>query len=429
MNTNSNPFKQSEKYVAWISWLVALTAVCVSVYRFPLSSAAFGDEIYYKGEVQYLAQYGLYNALTQGTSVVYTLLVYLFSKIFQSDYIVTARILSVIFFLISYRLLFACFNLFKGLSNTEKYFGLTFFAAIAESWLWNGLPDMICTSFFLAGLYLLVSSQGNRRMLLAGIVMFIGFAAKPVVLFAIPGIAVFIFFSHIKNAGAIRNATRTALFMFGFCACFIVYHIPGFMAYHRLMLEDKNHSYQAGVRVEDHNSWNERNVYYAVYNPNHRPTEWYVTWEEVDSFKKQHPEINLRMSYSQFVKDHFSVWITGIASKLFLALPFDIQHGFFFAKWTLINKMIKNFFAIRVITLLLILGICFVERQFIKQNLLLYVIPLSVFLGLSVYLYTPLQNNWMLFCLPFMALPVARFLVRNVNMLLLFALQLIYLLL
>jgi len=419
-------FKSGEKYISYIAWLIVLTVVIISGVRFPVSSLVVGDEVYYREEVVYLSKYGLYHALSQGTSIIYSSVIYLFSKIFSIDYLVGARILSVVFFLISCKLFLKCFEQFKDLGYAEKYFGLVFFATISMTWLWKGLPDMACASLLLTCFYILSIAKNYWQILFSGIVLFIGFAVKPIVIFAIPGIILFIFLKNIRKENIIGNAIKTALFVIGFTVCFIIYHIPGYQAYHRLMLEDKNHTYVADKRVENHNLWNERNIYYAAFNLHHKPTEWYVTWEEVDSFKQQHPEINLKMGYSEYVKKYFSTWAKEIANKVFLSLPSDIQQGFFFSKWTLANKLFKSFFIIRMITLILIAVIFFFQRQFIKQNLLLYAIPLSLFLGISIYLFTPLQNNWLLFCMPFFSLPVVKFLTRYINVMILFALQVGY---
>src|SRR5256886_3171675 len=62
-----------------------LLVILVAYRHFPIGSADFGDEDYYAAEAAYLSQYGFSAALSQGTSFVLSLLIYLTSKIFRSE--------------------------------------------------------------------------------------------------------------------------------------------------------------------------------------------------------------------------------------------------------------------------------------------------------------------------------------------------------
>ncbi len=421
-------FKLNEKYIPYISWFVVAVTLSMRIVHFPLSSAPFGDEGYYTMEVNYLSKYGTYLSLAQGNSFVNTILIYCFSKIFSLNFLIGSRVLSWIFFLVDGVLFLKCFERFKGIGVRERYFGLIFFAGISSAWIGKGLPDLICFSLLLCCFYVLSLKTGYKQLLFSAVLVFLAFAVKPIAILAIPGVLVFVFFTNIKTAGVVSNSVKATIFIAGFSACFIVYEIPGYQLNHRLMLEDKNHFYHGAVQVPSSNSWPERCTYFAAYNPNHRATEWQVTWEEVDSFKAQHPDINLKLGYVQYARAYFSTWISEIGNKIFLSLPAFTQDGFFFSRWTLINRFIKSYLVIRILTLLLISSIYFFERRFIKDNLLLFAIPFLFAVCISVYIITPLQNNWLMYSLPFLALPVFRFLSRYVNTVILFSLQFIYML-
>ena len=105
----------------------------------------------------------------------------------------------------------------------------------------------------------------------------------------------------------IQIILQIILFTGVFSACFIAYNIPGYQAYGKLMLEDKNHVYEGSKRIELSPNWNEINTYYEVYNPNKRENKWHVTIDEVNEFKKNNPD-KLDLSYTQFLQQHSNIW-------------------------------------------------------------------------------------------------------------------------
>ncbi len=420
--------KLNEKYIPCILWFIIVFIIVGRYLHFPFSSPPNGDEPFYINEIDYLARYGWYNSLSQGNSFFYLLLVFLFSKVCFVSFLTSARILSALFFIVCCRLFVKCFERFANVSYADKYVALTFFCVIASGWVMKGLPDLVCVACML-GAFLLATGAGTyRRVIFAGLLLFIGFAVKPIALFAFPALALFLFLNGLKKEGWGKGVIKSILFSGSFVLSFVAYHVPGYMAYHKIMLEDKNHIYSGAQRIQSTTTWGERNTYYELYNLHHKPNKWAITWGEVDSFKQQHPEINLNVSFGQYVSNNTGAWLKHICANVFLALPYSINHGFFFAKWTSINKVINNFIIIKLLSLVLIAGICLFEFKFIRSNLLLLFVPFLFYLGLSCYITTQLEDNWLLFCLPFLALPVVKFLMRYVNVFVLLALQFVYLL-
>lgn len=418
-----------EKYLPYITWCYILFVIVVAYIHFPLNSPDFGDEDYYAAEAAYLSQYGFSAALSQGTSFVLSLLLYLTSKLFFTDFLTGGRILSIICFATACRLFYKCLQRFQGLSVPERYFGVIGMATLCMGWLWKALADIPAMCFILGAFYLLSSASKRWKTPLAGITLFLGFAVKPIVLFTIPGFLLVCLFHNRKTVPFSSRAIKTIIFMTGFIASFVIYHIPGYLTYHKIMLESKDHHYVGKERVENVNRWNERNIYFEAYNPNHRRNKWAVSWAEVDSFKQQHPEIDLNLGYTAYAKAHTGVWAKNIASKMFLDLPYSIQSEFFFEKWTVVNRWLKNDFVLRILTLLLIAAICIHQRRFIKENAALLMAPFTYFAILCAYLIPQLEDNWLLFCIPFLALPVVKFLVRYINVYVLVGLQVVYILL
>jgi hypothetical protein len=426
MNGILTSYKINQKYIPYLSWLTILLVLIVSYLKFPLHTLPTGDEPYYSEEAKYLFNNSIFNSLAQGTSFFYSILLLLFSGFSSIDYVLTGRLLSVVFFLASCRMLLLCLSRFQYVSTAEKYLGLIFFGLISSGWLWRCLPDMEGIFVVLSVFYLLTGKINYKITALCGVLLFLGFGVKPTELFTIPGFALYLLLKNLHKDTRLSNVLRTATFVGSFSICFIIYHLPGYVNYHKLMLESKDHTYAGNLRVENKTNWVERSVYFDTYNPNHKLNKWQVTWAEVDSFKAAHPDVNLRMGYFEYLSKHSGRAVQNLGSKLFMTLPYSIQSGYFFAKWTTINRFIRNYAIIQLITLILIFTICAQERDFIKHNSLIYIIPALYYLCLCIYVHSDLEENWLLFCLPFLALPVGRFLSRRINILLLIGLQVLY---
>lgn len=430
-------YKKNETYspVAYLTLLFIFfyiigVSLRINIFNPPIVAS---DESYYLNEVEYLSKYGLFNALSQGTSVIYSCLIFLFSKIFFIKFIVGARLLSLVSYLVSCKLLLCCFHEFSGIHDVEKYFVLSSFSFISGYLLFMGLPDLTETAFALIGLYFIAknANQGQKNshfkiIAISAVFFFLSFASKPVILLAIPGVILFIFFKNLTNATAMHNTLNSLTFICVFLALFIVYHIPGYLTYHKLMLEEKMHVYEFGKRVDIQPSTREFDIYYEIVKNNHQNI-WTLTHDEVAEFKKKHPEVNLTLSLPQYISHYFGHWLTNGLSKIFIFLPYHIQGGFFFAKWTVINRWVRNSDIIRMITLLIIYGMYFLERKFVKENLLLLFVPFLYVVFLAFYAINEYESNWIVFALPFLSLPIVKVLCKYINIYVLFGLQFAFL--
>ncbi len=427
MKIDPGALKLSEKQLLYASGVFIALTIILRYLHFPLSSAGGGDEPFYTQEADYLGRFGFYKALSQGTSFTYSLLLYLFSKLFSVSLLASGRILSVIFFLAGCRLLYRCLNVFTDLDFTIKYMAVIFYATMSASWLWRCLPDSATTTLILAALSILFSGKGYIRLMYTAIMLFLAFSCKPIAMFVLPGLCVYLFFKGLSKTTRIGNFLKVAVLTGVFSFCFVAYHAPGYQTYHKLMLEDKAHEYAGEKRIESNTSWTELNNYFLIYKDVYnKQNKWGVTFDEVNKFKAEHPDVVLQLSYTQFLKNHFGVFLKSTAEKFFFYLPYHIQGGLFFAKWTVINKWVANQTVIYSITLLLISAIMFWSRKFIADNALVLLIPFLFFATLSFYCIPQLEDNWSFFCLPFLALPVLKFLDRYMNISVFILLQFLY---
>jgi hypothetical protein len=424
ISTLLNKFKENN-YILFAVITTIITVIVKAYLHQPLNSTfQFGDEPSYLMESDYLAKYGLYNSLSQGTSVVLSLMIVLCSKIFSTSLLIAGRIYSVIAFSVSAIVLFRILKKYTTLSLSIIAFTLIYFATMCKGWLWRELADLAAMPFVLGSLYFLLQNKGFKSAALSGLFLFLGFAIKPTCLLMIPAFVAGTAILTYKTYGFKQSAISTLIWIGVFIPLFGLYHIPGYQVYNKLMLESKNHTYDGEKRVENKSSWVERNVYMARYNTDENTNYWNVTWETVDSFKKANPQINLNLGTSEYMMQNPVHHLKQVGLKIVSFLPYEIQSGFFFSLWTKINSLLKNDAILKFITLLLIASIYFRERELIKNNSTLFIVASLYFISLSLYVFIDLQNNWVVWCMPIFALPVVSFLTRYINIAVLILLQL-----
>ena len=424
ISTLLNKFKENN-YILFAVITTIITVIFKAYLHQPLNSTfQFGDEPSYLMESDYLAKYGLYNSLSQGTSVVLSLMIVLCSKIFSTSLLIAGRIYSVIAFSVSAIVLFRILKKYTTLSLSIIAFTLIYFATMCKGWLWRELADLAAMPFVLGSLYFLLQNKGFKSAALSGLFLFLGFAIKPTCLLMIPAFVAGTATLTYKTYGFKQSAISTLIWIGVFIPLFGLYHIPGYQVYNKLMLESKNHTYDGEKRVENKSSWVERNVYMARYNTDENTNYWNVTWETVDSFKKANPQINLNLGTSEYMMQNPVHHLKQVGLKIVSFLPYEIQSGFFFSLWTKINSLLKNDAILKFITLLLIASIYFRERELIKNNSTLFIVASLYFISLSLYVFIDLQNNWVVWCMPIFALPVVSFLTRYINIAVLILLQL-----
>ncbi len=399
-------------YLSVISWAIVALISFVTYRAQPFHSDLTGDEPYYLNEVRYLAQYGFYNSLCQGTSFAYTSMLYIFSRLVRAELDVTIKLFSAISFLLSCFVFLKVLGCFKKIDIETRFIAMLFYAYTFSGHMYLLLPNTTNALFVLLGILALLKLNNYKGIALGGFLFFFAFIIKPIALFYIPGILLFLFIDTRHDL--MTRLKGCTLFFTVFITCFIIYHAPSYQRYGKLMLEDKNHTYEAGIRKEGSLPADQKSIYYEVYNPNKRTNIWLVTPEEVEEYREKHPEIKLQMSHTEFIKTHFKVWFTNSMEKIFLDIPFHVDLGIFYHKWTIVNKWIKNLSVIKLGSLLILLVCCYKEREFIVSNRFL-VAPIIYLSFLSLYLITQLENGWLLSSIPFIALPILQYLQRKLS--------------
>lgn len=415
-------------FLALIITLIVVIGKALKLHPF-YSFESIGDEVFYYTESDYLEKYGFYKSLSQGTSVLFSIIILFFSKLFATSLLIGGRIYSVISFLTSTLLLYNILKKHTRLSLESVILILIYFATMCKGWLWLELADLAAMPFVFGSLYLLLQNNGYRNIVISSLLLFLGFAIKPTCFIMLPAFIAGLALMRYRINGLKTAAYSVLIYGSVFLFSFVLYHIPGYQIHGKLMLESKNHTYNGDKRVENKISWVERNVYLQKYNVNNKPNNWHITWEEVDSFKSLHPEINLNMSITEYVKENPANHLKKILKEQFLFLPYEIQSGFFFCKWNIVNHIIRNDTVIKLLTLLLLAGIYFKERETIKNNFVLLLLSITYFLSLSIYSLIDIQSNWLLWCFPFFAIPIVSFLTKYVNIALLVLLQLLFIVL
>ncbi len=381
-----------------------------------------GDDPYYLGEAYYLAKNGFYLSLCQCTSFLYTLLIYLFSKIFFCNIVMAARILSVVSFLGCCFLVYLPLQFVKEIKNWHKALTIVFFCTISRNLIFRCLPDFTGMFFFLAAFYFVLKSNNLRNAALAGALLFLEFCCKPVAVFFVPAFGILMLILAYQQRMRWFGLPNAAVLALSFSLFFALYHLPGYKMYHKLMLEDKFHYYSGPKRIEMTPGRREIEVYYLTI-PNRHANIFTLSAGEVDSFEKSHPNVNLDLGYLEFVKKYPGMVINTDLKKMFVDLPYAIQGGFFYSKWTVVNKWVHSYPIIWGLSAVLFFIMLFGERKFIVSNAVFLLTPFLFELFLALYSLGHFEGNWILLGMPFLALPIIVLLCRRINIYLIFLLQ------
>lgn len=383
----------------------------VSLKVHPLNATMLGDEPGYFAELNYLSHYGFYNSLSQGTSFGYSGILYFLVHIIPVSAFVVMKIFSAICYVICCFVILKIFDQLNNIGYETKYLGMVFFAYFTSGNIWRALPDIPSTLFLFIAVLVLLRNRNYKSVAITSLIVFIAFIIKPNILFYVPALLLYIIVS--KNFKLKRKAVEVIIFISVFFSCFVVYHIPGYQTYGKLMLESKNHTYIGSKRVESTLTWPEINIYYEVYNPNKRVNKWQVNPEEVKEFKKNNPG-QLDQTYTQFLQQHFSIWAKNEVIKIFLDVPYFVDCSMFYHKWTAINKWIKNVFIIEFGSFIFFIFCCYKERSLIISNPFL-IVPFTYAILLCFISIPQLEYNWMISCMPFFALPILGFLQKKIS--------------
>lgn len=393
----------------------------VSLKEHPLNAPKLGDEPGYFAELSYLSHYGFYMSLSQGTSFGYSGLLYILDHIIPVDTFLVMKIFSALCFIGCCFVILKIFDRLNNISYATKYLGMVFFAYYCIGHIWRALPDIPSTLFLFIAFLVFLSNRNYKSVAISSLLVFIAFIIKPNALFYVPAILLYIVVG--KNINLKRKAVEVILFISVFFTCFVIYHIPGYQTYGKLMLESKNHMYVGSQRVESTLTWPEINIYYEVYNPNKRINKWQVDPDEVNDFKKNNPG-KLDLSYTQFVRQHFNVWAKNEVTKIFLDVPYLVDCGMFYHKWTTVNKWIKNTYIIEFVSLIFFIFCCYKERNLVVNNPFLLV-PFTYALLLCLIAIPQLEYNWMIGCTAFFALPILEYLQKRISPYFILAAQLL----
>ena len=358
-----------------------------------------GDQLYYLNEAIKLSELGLYKVMSEGTSIVYSLIVLLFSKITSLNLLVVGKLMN-FFFLPATGVLF--YLLSRDVFKANKEFSVfisTLYVLSFQHYCFKMLSDITNNFFLLSGLLIFFLSQKNKkskRMLLiiiSAILFSISIGIRPTsILFSLAFIAALFLIREI-------NLKHKAIFLIVVTICFVVLQLPSILEKQEISFENKNKRWQGKEKVNKSVSWEQINSYYVLFPERHKKkSKFLIDVKEVEEFYKNNP--------SELPATTVQILLKNPKKTIFqLIRNWKQINTYFWSPFGL--NMLANSVLITIISFILtpFIIIYFFLKLKTELSFKITALTLSSYLIMLLYFSIALiESNWVFVCIPFFLL-------------------------
>ncbi len=358
-----------------------------------------GDQLYYLNEVTKLSELGLYRVMSEGTSIVYSLIVLLFSKITSLKLLVVGKLIN-FFFLPATGALFYLLSRFVFKANREfSVFISTLYVLSFQHYCFKMLSDITNNFFLLSGLLIFFLSQKNKkskRMLFttaSAILFSISIGIRPTsILFSLAFITALFLIREIS----LKHKT---VFLIVVTICFVVLQLPSILEKQEISFENKNKKWQGKEKVNKSVSWEQINSYYVLFPERHKKqSKFLIDVKEVEEFYKKNPNELPATTFQILLKNPKKTIIQLIRNWKQINLYFWSPFGL---------NMLANSVLITIISFILtpLTIIYFLLKFKTELSFKITALTLSSYLVMLLYFSIALiESNWVFICVPFFLL-------------------------
>ena len=358
-----------------------------------------GDQLYYLNEVTKLSELGLYRVMSEGTSIVYSLIVLLFSKITSLKLLVVGKLIN-FFFLPATGVLFYLLSrvVFKA-NRGFSVFISTLYILSFQHYCFKMLSDITNNFFLLSGLLIFFLSQKNKkskRMLFttaSAILFSISIGIRPTsILFSLAFITALFLIREI-------SLKYKTVFLIVVTICFVVLQLPSILEKQEISFENKNKKWQGKEKVNKSVSWEQINSYYVLFPERHKKqSKFLIDVKEVEEFYKKNPNELPATTFQILLKNPKKTIIQLIRNWKQINIYFWSPFGL---------NMLANSVLITIISFILtpLTIIYFFLKLKTELSFKITALTLSSYLVMLLYFSIALiESNWVFVCVPFFLL-------------------------
>ena len=355
-----------------------------------------GDQLYYLNEVIKLSEHGAYKVMSEGTSVVYSFIVLLLSKLTSLKLLVVGKLMN-FFFLPATGVIFYFLSRLVFKANIQfSVFVSILYVLSFQHYCFKMLSDITNNFFLISGVLMFFLSQKNKKnirgvfIIISAILFSISIGIRPTsILFSLAFIAALFFLKKINLKDKMR-------FLIVVSACFVFLQLPSLVEKQKFSLEDKNKIWQGKEKVDKPVSWDLINAYYVLYPERHKKhSKFMIDTKEVELFYKKNPKKLPASTIQILIKSPKKAILQLVKNWKQINVYFWSPLGF--------GLIWSNVLAIIVSFVLTPLTITYLFSK-LKTETSFKLTSLTTFSYLAALLYSSIaliESNWVFICIPF----------------------------
>ena len=250
-----------------------------------------GDQLYYLNEVIKLSEHGAYKVMSEGTSIVYSFIVLLLSKLTSLKLLVVGKLMN-FFFLPATSIVFYFLSrvVFKASKKFSVFVSILYVLSF-QHYCFKMLSDITNNFFLISGVLMFFLSQKNKKnkrgvfIIISAVLFSISIGIRPTsILFSLAFITTLFLLKKINLKDKMR-------FLIVVSACFIFLQLPSLIEKQKISIENKNKIWQEKEKVDKPVSWELINAYYVLYPELHKKhSKFMIDTKEVELFYQKNPK-------------------------------------------------------------------------------------------------------------------------------------------
>ena len=358
-----------------------------------------GDQFYYLNEAIKLSEHGAYKVMSEGTSIIYSFIVLLLSKITSLKLLVVGKLMN-FFFLAATAVVFYLLSRVVFKANRQfSIFISTLYVLSFQYYCFKMLSDITNNFFLISGILIFFLSQNNKKsnsvvfIIISAIIFSISIGIRPTsILFSLAFILALFLVKKI-------NTKNKLSFLIVVIVCFFVLQLPSLLEKQKISLENKNKKWQGNEKVDKSVSWEQINSYYVLFPELHKKkSKFLIDIKDVEDFYKTNP--------NELPASTIKIFLKSPKKTVFQLIRNWKQINVYF--WSPLGlAILNNSVIITIISFIitpLLITYFFLK---LKTDLSFKLTATTIAAYLAMLLYSSIaliESNWVFVCVPFFLL-------------------------
>lgn len=370
-----------------------------------------GDESYYIPEAVYTYNFGTINALAEGTSISYSLIIIFLKKLLNVEWQIAGRLTNYLGLVL---ILFGSFRFCRKVLSLDflisHFVTIVIFSIIIPFFGYATYVDSISAGISLfACIYFLQGINGRMsHSIYAGGLLFLAFTFRPTVLFLF--LAFFLVFLYLLIKYGVIKALQIYLpFFIIFSLSFLIIQLPSLNRYGQVQFENKDRLCINGSKEKAprYPGWFELNTYFILFPDVHnKQNKWGITFDEVEAFIDRKGIEVLPENTAKYIKSYPKIYAMESFKKVFFSFPYELFSITPLKYWINVTNLFFSFsfsfyFFISVSIFWIFILLFFTRFHKIicldEVFWIMFILMMGFSSFIAIYAIGQLETNWLIF--------------------------------